>query len=52
MDIAKANKWWQKAMNKHALKESHHPKAKRRFEVKTRDSSFVPVDGKKMDRYV
>ena len=50
MDVQKVNKWWEKAMTKHQLRESHHPVAKRRFEVKTRDASVEPTSGRTRER--
>lgn len=51
MDVAKANKWWEKAMAKEQLTASHHPKAKgHRFEVKTRDENFTPTDGRRREK--
>jgi hypothetical protein len=51
MDVTKANKWWEKAMAKEQLRDSHHPKPPKghRFEVKTRDSSRVPTDGRRRE---
>ena len=52
MDVNKANKWWEKAMNKHQLRDSHHPKAPKgnRWAVPTRDASVVPSDGRRREK--
>ena len=52
MDVAKANKWWQKAMKKETLRTSHHPKAPvgNRWAVPTRDQSVEPMSGRKRER--
>ena len=53
MDVAKANRWWQKAMKQEELQASHHPKAPKghRFEVATRDKNLEPMSGKQRTRW-
>lgn len=51
MDVAKVNKWWGRAMQKHQLRTSHHPTPNvQRFSVVTRDQSTEPRSGRKRDR--
>ena len=52
MDAAKVNKLWQRDLTKHQARTSHHPAApkRHRFEVTTKDSSYVPKDGRRREK--
>lgn len=51
MDVQKANRWWQKAMAKHELRESHHPTPRKHAAIPTKDKSVMPTDGRKRQRW-
>ena len=37
------NKWWTRAVSKEQLRNSNHPKTKRRFEVANQISTMAPM---------
>ena len=52
MDADTVNKLWQRDLKKSVARTSHHPKAPKghRWEVTTKDSSYVPKDGRRRER--
>ena len=53
-DVNQVNKWWGKEMAKEQLRDSPHPQAPKghRWEVKTRDASRTPTDGRTRERVI
>ena len=52
MDVEKVNKVWQRDLKKQQARSSHHPAAPKghRWEVATKDSSYVPKDGRRREK--
>lgn len=52
MDEKLVNKFWQKSLEKSLKRTSHHPAPPKghRWEVTTKDSSYVPKDGRRRER--
>lgn len=52
MDVKRANKWWEKAMNAEAKKPLIQPKSPKhnRWAVPTHDSSIEPQSGRTREK--